>query len=411
MKSVSETGHSAARPSAASTRRFSGTLVAATLAVGFGGLLGLTACDRDYSFAYVYAPSASLSSGLVNGYRIDYQRGQLHLLEDSPIPSGGRSPNAIVAAPNHLALYVVNHDDSTVEQFAIGTDGKLYPQHTYNTTGSFPTSVAISADGKFLYVPYTYQNGFTTASPGPGGVTTFPVNEDNSLGTPLDFHIGRAPIAVATSGTGNFVYVVSQDAAAVGEGATQTSNLFAFQSDPTTGIAPLAGQTINAGNVPSYGYLSGQTPAGVLEDPAGAHLYLTDSTANVVISYNIAAGVPTQITNGTVPTDGGPRGMTIDPISGSRLYVANYTSGTINQYTFNNGVPVPSTTAASTQAGTGTTCVTIEPTRGIFLYASGSLSNTITGEEIVADGSLKPIIGSPYAASVLPTCAVAIPRY
>lgn len=376
-----------------------------------GGLLGLTACDRDYSFAYVYAPSASLSSGLVNAYRIDYQRGQLHLLDDSPVPSGGRSPVAIAAAPNHMAIYVVNHDDSTVEEFTIGTDGKLYPQNTYNTTGSFPTAVAISADGKFLYVPYTYQNGFTTASPGPGGITTFPVNTDNSLGAPLDRPIGRAPIAVATSGSGNFIYVVAQDAAAVLPGATQTSNLFAFQADATTGVAPLAGQAINAGNVPSYGFSSGQTPAGVITDATGTYLYVTDSTSNVVISYSVAGGLPAELPNGTAPTGGGPRGMTIDPTSGSRLYVANYISGTVSEYTLSSGVPVPSTTAASTETGTGTTCVTIEPSRGIYLYASGSLSNTITGEEITADGTLKPIIGSPYPASTLPTCTVSVPRY
>lgn len=384
----------------------------ATLAA-MAAMFSLVACTRDYNFSYVYAPSASLSSGLINAYGIDYQTGTLRLLQDSPIPSGGRNPIAIAATPDHKAIFVVNRDDSSIVQLSIGTDGKLYPEDTYNATGSFPTGVAVSADGKFLYVSYTYQTGFTTASPGPGGITTFAIKSDDSLSAPLDLHIGRAPIAIATSASGNYVYVVAQDSAAVASGATQTSNLFAFQANASTGaLTPLTGQTFNTGNVPSFGFPSGQTPAGIIGDSTASHLYITDSASNVVISYAVTNGIPTQIAGGTAATGDQPRGMAIDPVSGSRLYVANYTSGSISEYTFaSNGAPVISTTAANTLAGTGTTCVTIEPTRGIYLYAVGSLSNTMTGEEIVpADGSLKPIINSPYVAATLPTCAVSVPR-
>ena len=41
-----------------------------------------------------------------------------------------------VTSPNGKTLYVINHDDNTVVQFAIGTDAKLYPPHTYNTPGT-----------------------------------------------------------------------------------------------------------------------------------------------------------------------------------------------------------------------------------------------------------------------------------
>jgi DNA-binding beta-propeller fold protein YncE len=397
----------------------------AAAVISLSALFGISACDREFTLSYVYAPSASLSSGLINAYGIDNQTGNLNLLADSPIPSGGRKPNAIVAAPNRLALYVTNHDDSNVVQFAIGTDGKLYPTNTYNTTGSFPTGVAISADGKFLYIPYTYQMGFTTASPGPGGISIFQVASDNSLGSStspaVDFPIGRAPVAIATStkqtsGGQNIVYVLAQDAAAVNPAASipsdQTLNLFAFAADPATGaLTPLPGETIVAGNKPSFGYATGLAPAGLLEDASGTHLYVTDASGNILIAYAISAnGVPTLIAGGTAPTGKQPGGLAIDP-TGQYLYVANY-EGSLSGYTFGSGgVPVTSTVAATTQAGTGTTCVTIEPTLGKYLYASGSLSNTIIGEQIIpADGSLKPIINSPYAASTLPTCTVSVAR-
>lgn len=423
MKSVSRTGRGVATsPSGAAHNPFSRLSRAASL-LTLTVLAGLTACDNDYTLAFVYAPSeTTATSGLINAYGVDDQTGSLRLLADSPIPSGGRKPVAIAATPNQKFVYVINHDDSNVVELSIGTDGKLYPQNTYNTTGSYPTALSVSADGKFLYVAYTYQTGFTTASPGPGGISIYPINADNSLGTPADFPIGRMPVAIAvsskpTSSGANAVYVATQDAAATNPAATgastQTLNLFAFAVNPSNGLlSTLPGETIIPGNVPSTGYATGIAPGGLLEDATGTHIYVSDTTGDIVIAYSIGAnGVPAQIAAGSAATGSGPLGMAIDP-SGKYLYIANSGSGSISGYTFAaNGAPVISTVAASTLAGTGTNCVTVEPVHGIYLYASSLISNSVTGEQIIpADGSLKPIINSPYPATTLPVCAVAVAR-
>jgi 6-phosphogluconolactonase (cycloisomerase 2 family) len=395
--------------------------------LALAAICSLTACDNDYTLGYVYAPSeTNTTSGLINAYGIDNQTGYLRLLADSPIPSGGRKPVAIAVSPSQKFVYVINHDDSDVLELSIGTDGKLYPQNTYNTTGSYPVALAVSADGKYLYIAYTYQVGYTTASPGPGGISIFPINSDNSLGTPVDFPIGRTPVAITVSskplsGGGNAVYVVSQDAAATNPASTsnssQTLNLFAFAADASSGLlSTLPGETIVGGNVPSAGYTTGLAPGGIIEDASGTHLYITDSTGNTVIAYTIGAdGVPAQLSNGVAATGSGPLGMAIDP-SGTYLFVANSGSGTIGEYTFDSsGDPILSTVAASTQAGTGTNCVTVEPTHGVYVYASGLVSNSITGEQLITTGTsagtLKPIINSPFAATTLPVCAVAVPRF
>jgi 6-phosphogluconolactonase len=391
----------------------------------------VVACDNDSTLGYVYATSASASTGVINTYNIDYQTGQLRGLPDSPVPSGGRNPITLVADPvNHIFLYDLNHDDSTVVQIGIGTDGKLYPDTTYNTTGSFPTAAAISPDDKFLYVTYTYQscltgnvgqngpnqnctgseNGFTTASPGPGGITIFPINSDNSLGTPVDLPIGKAPVGIVTSADNNYVYVVSQDPLATSSTAGQTGNLFAFSRNTSTGaLTPLAGSPINAtkGDVSSNGYPSGKLPGGVIEDANSAHLYVTDFSGNMVYGYTIANGVPTQ--TGSATTDAGPEGMALTP-NGQYLYTANYTGGTIGGYALTAGVPTALSAGQSTQAGTGTTCVTVDQQRGIYLYTSNALGNNVTGEQITSAGGLDPIIGSPYVASTLPTCIINVPR-
>jgi 6-phosphogluconolactonase len=397
--------------------------IASIVSVAMG--LGLTACGRDYSVGYVYATTASGTAGLVNGYKVNFQQGMLTQLANSPIPSGGKNPVAVVASPDHLSIYVIHRDDSSVVHFLIGTDGKIYPQKTYNITGSFATDASIDAAGKFLYVTYTYQNAltfnadgtvasqsqlYTPANPGPGGATIFPINSDGSLGSPRNFNLGRNPVKISATSANHFAYVISQDSATA-------ANLFGFAVNPSNGsLTPLPGVTINPGNVASIGYPSGITPAGIIVDAAASHLYITDQGSNDLLGYSIAAnGVPSLIA--TANTGSSPAGMTID-MSGKFLFVANFGGGSISGYTFAaNGAPVASTVASSTQTGTGPTCLSIigapstgEPTHAIYLYASNQLSNNISGTQMNAtDGSLKQIQNTPFSANALPTCLVAVP--
>ena len=122
--------------------------------------LGATSCSNDYTVSYVYmTTSKTLPHGLINGYQVDYQSGLLRPLSGSPIDAGGRDTVGLAVAPNQLFLYTVNNFDSDVVEFAIGTDGKLYPQNTYNITGSLPTAAAMRRGRQnFLYVTFTYQN-------------------------------------------------------------------------------------------------------------------------------------------------------------------------------------------------------------------------------------------------------------
>ena len=378
-------------------------------------LLGVTSCSNDYTVAYLYMTTAkTLPHGLINGYQVDYQSGTLKPLDDSPIDTGGRNTVGLVVAPNNLFLYTVNHDDSDVVEFAIGTDGKLYPENTYNITGSLATAAAIDAAGKFLYVTFTYQNGpnntelYTPANPGPGGVTIFPINSDNTLGSPSTVNVGRNPIGIVATHNG-FVYVIEQDSAT-------TLNLLGFSENTTTGaLTPLPGVVIVPGNLPSTGFATGPTPSGILANSAGTTLYITDQTLSQVASYSVASsGVPTPI--GTALTDATPMGMAFDP-SGKYLYIVAYSANTIDGYTLGAaGQPVRSTVAASVQAGTGPTCVTAigapssaTPTHGVYLYTSNALSNNVTGEQLnEADGSLDQIPGTPFGGSTLPTCTVTV---
>jgi DNA-binding beta-propeller fold protein YncE len=387
--------------------------------------LGVTACSNDYTVSYVYmATSKTLPHGLINAYQVDYQSGQLYVMPDSPVDAGGRDTVALVVAPSNLFLYTVNNFDSDVVEFAIGTDGKLYPQNTYNITGSLPTAAAIDAAGKFLYVTFTYQNNppspgypngttlYSPENPGPGGLTIFPINANNTLGTPTTLNLGRNPIGIITSAVGNFVYVIEQDSAS-------SANLLGFSENPGTGaLTPLPGVTINPGNVPSHGFASGPNPGGLLEDSTSTHLYVTDQTLNQVATYTLSNGIPS-LTGTPTLTDAGPMGMAFD-LTGKYLYVTAYTANALDGFTIGaGGVPARSTVAASVQTGTGPTCVTVsgapsdaKPDHAVYLYVSNALSSNITGEQLnEQNGSLDEIPGTPFGGSALPVCAVTVPAF
>jgi 6-phosphogluconolactonase len=379
--------------------------------------LGVTACSNNYTVSYVYMTTAkTLPHGLINGYQVDYQSGFLRPLADSPVDAGGRNTVGMVVAPSQLFLYTVNNFDSAVTEFAIGTDGKLYPQSSYNIAGSLPTAAAIDAAGKFLYVTFQYQNNangselYTPANPGPGGISVFPINSDNSLGKPTSFPVGRTPVGIVASPVGNYVYVIEQDTAT-------SANLLGFSQNTTTGaLTPLSGVTVNPGNVPSTGFASGTSPAGLLEDKTGTHLYVTDSVLNQVWTYTIASGIPTVAS--TTATDAQPMGMAFD-VTGKYLYITAYSANALDLYSLNSGGQPVRSSMISAQTGTGPTCVTVSgaptnsnPSHAEYLYTSNALNNSLTGEQVnQKDGTVDQLQGSPFSGSALPTCVVTVPAF
>jgi 6-phosphogluconolactonase len=388
-------------------------------------LVSVTACSRDYVLAYVYVTTAKPLTGTspnggVSAYAVDYQIGSLTPLADSPIQAG-RNPVTLVASPSGLNLYVVNHDDSSVGEYAIGTDGKIFLQNTYNVTGSMATAIAIDAAGKFLYVTFTYQLGpngqqlYSPASPGPGGVTIFPINGDGSLGTPSTLKVGNNPAGIVVSrppagGTAVFAYVLDQETP-----TTPKATVLGFSQNLTTGaLTPTPGTVIttdSTGKTVATGYGAGTTPSAIAEDPSARFVYITDEATNQLYGNLVSNnGSLVPMTNGPFATGIFPVGLTIDP-RGKFLYVANFSSNTVGAYAIDaaSGTPVGSVGSASTSVDTAPTCVTIEPALGIYAYSSNNLASTVSAMQLDPhNGGLSQVQNTPFPSSGLPTCAVAV---
>jgi 6-phosphogluconolactonase (cycloisomerase 2 family) len=379
--------------------------------VSLAMVLGLSSCSLDYVVGYVYMTTSHSSPGVINQYAIDFQSGALSPV-GTPV-AAGNNPVRLVASPSGRFVYVVNQGDSTVQEFAVQSDGSLVSKNTYKTTGTSPTAVAIDPQGAFLYVTYTYQTGYSSTAPGPGGVTIFPVNADNSLGTATNLNVGNNPVGVSVSYFNHYVYVLDQE-------TTTTPQVLGFSQNTTTGaLTPVPGTTITTvgGKTVAIGYAAGVVPSAIAEEPTSRFLYVTDQAANQLIGYTVAPnGALTAMINGPFQTGLFPVNLTIDP-QGTIMYVANYNSNTVEGYAIDTftGTPSGAVGAFGTPVGTGPTCVAVDPALGTFLYTSDSLDNTVTGERLnPSTGGLSGVQNSPFptqgAASASPTCLAIVPN-
>jgi 6-phosphogluconolactonase (cycloisomerase 2 family) len=371
-------------------------------------VFGLASCSLDYVVGYVYVTTSHGAQGVINQYAIDFQSGALSQVA-TPV-AAGNNPVKIVAAPNGLFVYVINQGDSTVQEFSVQGGGALSSVKVY-PTGNTPTALAIDPQGKFLYVAFKYQTGST----GAGGISIFPVNADNSLGTSTMQPIGSNPIGIVVSNFNNFVYVVDQE-------TQPNAQILGFSQNTSTGaLTPVAGTTItgSGANTVAKGYPSGVIPSAITEELTARFLYVTDEASNHLIGYTVQPGTAAQgggslvpMVNGPFSTGLFPVAVTVDP-TGKLLYVVNYNSNSIQGYAIDSftGTPSGAVGAFQTATGAGPTCVAIDPALGTNLYISNSLDNTVTAEKLTPQtGALAGVQNSPFAAAGGPTCLAIVPN-
>jgi 6-phosphogluconolactonase len=375
--------------------KFGRIALVSVISLGLG--FGVTACGPSNTIDFLYVTASKQNPGQISVYKVDSEAGVLYQITDSPYGSGGRNPVADVSSPNGKNLYVINHDDNTIVEFAIGTDGKLYPQQTCNLPGSYPTQLAVNQAGTYLYVVETYQPNFSVSIPGPGALVVFPLNANGQLGatsslcqpvpngTSSFFPLGHNPVAVNVLVSGSFVYAVNE--------TDQTISAFQVGSD---------------GVLSSIGFFPvGTAPNAIASDPTGKFLYVTDGVSNQLYGFQVQSGGSLVMMPTPLKTDNLPDAVAVDP-RGIYVYVANYNGNDVNAYTIDQstGNATPVTTYA---VGTGPLCILIEPSEGRYIYTANFLSNTVSGLALnPATGGLSAVQNTPFGAAQQPTCSAAI---
>jgi hypothetical protein len=394
----------------------------------------ITACGTattDFVFVASAKGAGSNNYGEIDVFEINSVSGAMRQIPSSPFPSQGRNPVAEAVSADYSSLYVVNQDDNTVVQFFIGRDGKLYPQSTVNTPGTYP--LAVTTSGSYLYVLDTYQPlvDCSTSVPCSGSIAVFPIQSSSSststttvingsLGSevangslnywPLNLTGNQASdiilptaVNVLTSGSNTYVYVSAYDSTA-GKGY-----IFAFKS--VSGVlSAVTGSPFAAGTQPSA--ITSYT-----DSNSNSYVYVSDYQSGQIRGFAASTsaassnlGALTELSGSPFAAGNEPSAIVADPAY-PYVYVANAQDGTVMAYSIASGELT--SLGASYTTGIDPVAIGIDPSTNHFLFTVNFLNNTIAGS--VSDFELSSTAGtlidaqhSPYSCNALPTAVAAI---
>jgi 6-phosphogluconolactonase (cycloisomerase 2 family) len=180
------------------------------------------AVDASGKFAYV----GGLNDRSIHVYSVDQSSGTwTEISASNSQPSSGGGPvYAVVMHPTNKFLYESQRASSFVSIWSRNQNsGLIFPNpRSPFDSGALTSSVSVSADGKFLFVPQ-YETG---------RVSVYTVNADGTLtavaGSPVT--AGNAPSRVVADPQDRFIFVLNSGAYNGGP-----ANVQAFTLDQTTG--------------------------------------------------------------------------------------------------------------------------------------------------------------------------------
>ncbi|MBO2451584.1 beta-propeller fold lactonase family protein [Actinomadura barringtoniae] len=313
--------------------------------IGPGGRLAEAGRARtgDEPRGLVFSPDARYAYG-VNGDDVVSDQGTVSVYRVSgggldplggPVGTGGDTSFGIAIDPAGKALYVTNIDSGTVTAFAIRPDGGVARLGEPVTTGfDSPRGVGVSPDGRWVFVSHGVpEEGRDDV------VVTFAVNADRTLtrvGTPA--RVGSGGNGVAVSPDGRFLYVVSTGSDQVfgfaigrdGSLGSLSGSPFAATDFPE-GIAlspdgrllfvsspgverpddarAVSAYTVGQNGVPQpvagSPFQAGSGPVGVAATPDGRHLYVSNFDSGDVSGFDVGpTGVLRTVPGSPFPTGG-----------------------------------------------------------------------------------------------------------
>jgi len=327
---------------------------------------------------------------------------------------------------------VVNQDDNTIVQFMIGDDGKLYPENTVNTPGIYPLAVAVS--GMNLFVVDTYQPlpACSNADPCSGSVGVFPLQPATTGSNPtpsgapgplpiVNTSIGASywpltlpssptdvivPTAINVLKSGAALFVTAYDSSVT----PNVGYVFGFSIGATGALTPLNGGVPHDMGVGDHGL--GIRPSAIASyiNNNVVYLYVTDSTNGIVISYSVASGVLTKISD--TPTGNQPSAIVVDS-SYPYAYVANTVDGTVSAYSIGSGGTL--TRIGTYAVGIQPVAIGVDPSTYHFVFAAnftpGGTNGSVSDFELSATaGTLTNTQHSPYNTNANPTAVAAVPH-
>jgi 6-phosphogluconolactonase len=331
---------------------------------------------------------ATQGDSKVSALNVDVSTGALTTISDSSVATG-TSPSAMVFTPAGDAAFVSNTASNDVSIYAVNSNGGLTAASATQAVGTSPHGMAVDAAGHFLFIA----NQGTTNAVASGTISVFSIATGGALtavaGSPFQVATvsdtaNPGPFSVAVTPDGKYLYVANQIANTVSAFSVDTSGvLTAVPTSPFLAGTSPSGMAIspngnflyvtNSGssNVSVYSICDNATPNCVTPDGSltqitgspfsaglgpvqiaisftGNFAYVVDQQSNQLSGYKLSSGSGTM--TGTTPLATVSTGLHpswVAVSSGEQfVYVANNGSGTVSAFTMDD------TTGALTIVGT-----------------------------------------------------------
>jgi len=292
-----------------------------------------------------------------------------------PINGGGGSGGGSTVNQ----VYVANQTTSSLAGFAIGTGTLTAVSGSPLAAGYVPLSMVVTPSNGLLYVGAA--NGIFVYFIGANGALTAPSTGAQQVG------VFATSIDVSPNGQ----WLIALD------GTTQQLDIFQINAS-TGGLTSVTSPA-------TYSVTSGVWhPSQVKVSPDGTLIFAALGTAgDVVFTFNSTTGVGVSSqTLATGNTTTGDYGLAVSATT-SYLYIARSgTNGGVAVFSIGSGGSLIPVTGTPFAAGNGTFSVVLDST-GTYVYAANRTDGTISGYTIVPGAtsaalSLKPLNGSPYAS-------------
>ena len=342
-------------------------------------------------FVYVANQAGSVS-------QYDAAGGALSPLAPASVASAGETQGLAVSADGK-SVYVANPFGNTVSQYDIGPGGTLSPKTPPTVgAGDLPVGIAVSPDGKSVYV--------TNAIFCSGTVSQFDVGPGGALTpkSPPTVTAGCHPTGVAVSPGSDSVYVTNSVFSTAGVAQASISQYDAGAGGALTAKSPASVTT------PS-------NPLGIAVSQDGRSVYVADvgdapNQLGDVLQFDVGPdGVLAFKAPSSVPADNTPDGIVISP-DGNSVYVTNnfvFGGGLVSQYDVGAGGALSPKTPATVVTGNRPSGVAVSPD-GKSVYVANAVDDNVSQYDVdPVTGALSPKIpatvaagGGPQAIAVSP---------
>jgi len=429
-------------------REFGKALLMSAASVGL--VLGVTSCTQSYTVGFLFVTGTSTAGkgdGIISGFKIDHNTGNLIRINGTPVGSGGANPGRAVLAVGSRFVYVLNRgtdpatngpctaattdcNGANIAQFAVGGSGVLSFQAKFFSQGMNPFRLLVDGQNNYLYVldAVAPSGEGCAAALGPtvttcGDITAFKIDQStgrlsllvnaqvtSATGNPLPyFPIPADPIDMVL--TSSFIYTLS--------GTPATGDVvfpYAFNSGSgQLTITQNSAQPINAAQGTAIASAAGNIyvldnepitiPSGDSRNfPPGVYL-------SQILPFTSGTGGALQAqTGGAVPDDPNQSNpiVLIAESKAKWVYVANQgpnTSGTVAQSGIVGYRVDPSThqlipmSGSPFSMGSGPQCLLEDPSNQFF-YTANFNDSTVTGRTLDANsGVLNGLHGKTAAQS------------